>query len=245
MFNGAVSATYQSPLYQWQVSTDKGITWKNIPGATSLSYTRLPTAAGGNYWYRLSVIEASVASISSCRIASNRVIINVHPKPLVDAGPDRIILTGNSATLSGKAEGENIKYNWSPDKYLNTINDLNPTVTPTDNVNYTLSAISDFGCPNEDYVQVTVVKDIFVPTAFTPNNDGKNDNWKIPFLDPAFGATVSVFNRSGQMVYHCVEAIVSWDGQLNQVPQPEGTYVYLITFKSNDLKLKGTVTLIR
>jgi len=243
-FDGAVSSTYQSPLYQWQLSTDMGISWKNIPGATSISYTRSPTASG-NFWYRLTVIESNVANVSSCKIASNLVVINIHPEPVVDAGPDRIVLTGNSTTLAGLAEGENIIYTWDPLNDISDINNLNPTVSPTSDIVYTLSAVSAFGCANKDKVEVKVVKGIYVPTAFTPNNDGKNDSWKIPYLDPTFGGIIKVFNRSGQLVYHCEESIVSWDGKMNGIDQPPGTYVYLIIFKSNTLKLKGTLTLIR
>ncbi|MEI9943074.1 MAG: hypothetical protein WDN26_02535 [Chitinophagaceae bacterium] len=48
-FNSNGSAGYISPLYQWQLSSDKGITWKDIAGATSLSYLRPATASPGNY----------------------------------------------------------------------------------------------------------------------------------------------------------------------------------------------------
>ena len=243
--NSSVAAGYISPLFQWQVSTDKGLTWKNIPGATAFSFQRNPTLAPGNFWYRFSVIEAGVANISSCRIASNIVAINVHPKPLVDAGPDRVVLTGNSATLSAKAEGEQVNFSWSPNNYINDITLPDPTVSPVADIIYTLSATSAFGCFNKDEMQVKVVKGIYVPTAFTPNGDGKNDEWKIPFLDPSFGGDVKVFNRYGQLVYHCVSSVVSWDGKINGVAQPTGTYVYLVTFKTNALKLKGTITLIR
>jgi gliding motility-associated-like protein len=92
---------------------------------------------------------------------------------------------------------------------------------------------------------VKVVKGLYIPSAFTPNGDGKNDRWRIPFLDPAYGATVTVFNRFGNKVYHTTGAIVSWDGMLNGNPQQAGSYVYLITFKLNKLKINGTVTLLR
>lgn len=244
-FNGNVSSAYQSPVYQWQVSTDNGITWKDIAGAITLSYQRQPTISAGNYLYRLAVTEASAAGINACRIASNVVNIHVHPKPLVDAGPNRFILTGNSATLSGKAEGENLIYSWAPGNYINDIKILTPTVSPVSDIVYTLSAKSVYGCTNEDNTLVKVVTGIYVPTAFTPNNDGKNDTWKIPFLDPSFGGEVSVFNRYGQLVYHCVNAIVSWDGTINGVPEPSGVYVYLVTSRTSNLRMKGTVTLIR
>ena len=244
-FNADVSSAYISPLYQWQSSTDKGMTWNNIPGATTLTYQMLPVHAAGNYWYRLTVIEASVANISSCRIASDAMMINVHPKPLVNAGPDRVMLVNTSADLSGTADGEQINYSWSPDEYISDTSQLNPVVSPPADITYTLSAQSMWGCTNADNMNVKVVKGIYVPTAFTPNGDGKNDRWEIPFLDPSFGGTVNVFDRWGRLVYHASSETVSWDGKLNGIPQASGVYVYVITFKNNGMILRGTVTLIR
>jgi gliding motility-associated-like protein len=242
-FNGSASSGYLSPVYQWQLSMDSGKIWNDIPGATTTSYIDRPSATG-NYWYRLTVIDASVAGQTSCRIASNILVVNVHSKPVVDAGPDRIILTGNSAVLVGKAEGDSLIYSWSPGTYISDVNDLTPTISPATDIIYTLFAQSSHGCANEDNVQVKVVTGIYVPTAFTPNNDGKNDDWQIPFLDPAFGAEVSVFNRWGQLVYHSVGTVVSWDGTLKGMPQPAGAYVYLVTIPGN-FNLKGIVILIR
>jgi len=94
-------------------------------------------------------------------------------------------------------------------------------------------------------VLVKVVTGIYIPNAFTPNGDGRNDTWMIPFLDPAFDATVNVFNRYGQLVYQAVSEIVSWDGKLSGVVQASGVYIYLVTFKGSEMKLKGTLMLIR
>lgn len=240
-----VSSGYNAPLFQWQLSTDKGITWNNIPGATSLSYFRSPIIEPGNYWYRLTVIELAVATISSCRIASDVLVINVHPKPIIDAGADRIMLLDNPITLAATAEGEQLTYSWFPDTHISDVNVLDPVISPVADITYRLSAESSYGCRDTDYVNVKVVAGIYVPTAFTPNGDGKNDNWEIPFLDPAFGGTVSVYNRWGQRVYHVSEKIVSWDGKVNGVAQASGTYVYIVTIKNSDIKLKGTITLIK
>jgi gliding motility-associated-like protein len=243
-FEGEVSAAYQAPAYQWQISNDSGTTWKDIPGATAATYQRQSTGAG-NYWYRLAILEARYVGVKSCRISSNTIVINIHNKPVVDAGPDRIMIAGDSVILNGKAEGENLKYSWTPDTYINDVTMLTPIIKPVSDITYTLSAESGFGCNNEDEAFVKVVEDIFVPNAFTPNGDGKNDSWRIPFLDPAFGAEVSVFNRYGQLVYHSKSSIVSWDGTIRGQKQPTGTYVYMISIKPGSFRRSGTVTLIR
>ncbi|HEY1872468.1 MAG TPA: gliding motility-associated C-terminal domain-containing protein, partial [Chitinophagaceae bacterium] len=94
--------------------------------------------------------------------------------------------------------------------------------------------------------KVKVVGGIYVPNAFTPNGDGKNDYWRIPYLDIGLDAEVSVFNRWGQLVYHVEGSTVSWDGNFSGTPQPTGVYVYLIRFKQNKFpQMKGTFTLIR
>jgi len=245
-FSGNASSLYQNPVYQWQESKDSGTTWLDLAGATDVSYLRLPTLSPGGYWYRLTVVDASVAGITACRIASNLLIINVHPKPVVDAGYDRVYIKGHPVTLLAVATGENISYNWNPPLYMNDTSLLNPKVSPPTDITYTLFVESSFGCTNEDTTNVKVVGGIFVPNAFTPNGDGKNDIWHIPFLDRGLNAEVNVFNRWGQLVYHVSGGTVSWDGSLNGKPQASGIYVYVITFKGNEFpKMKGTVALVR
>jgi gliding motility-associated-like protein len=243
-FNGDVSSAYQSPAYQWQLSTDSGRVWRDIAGATSVTYTRLPTTPG-RYCYRLAVLEEKDLGVLACRIASNTVVINVHPNPVISAGADRIMLAGDSITLSAKAEGEELTYSWSPDIFMNNAGSLTPVIKPTEDISYTLAAVSKFGCANQDETLVKVVADIFIPNAFTPNGDGKNDTWRIPFLDPVFGGEVTVFNRLGEVVYHTRAATVSWDGTIRGLPQPSGTYVYIVSIKNSSYRRSGTVTLIR
>jgi len=241
---GNVSSSYQSPAYQWQLSTDKGLTWKDIPGANAATYQRQPTTSG-DWWYRLAVLESRYLGVLSCRIASNIIIIEVGAKPVVNAGPDRVMLVGESITLNATADGDNLVYLWKPDSYISSTTTLKPTINPGSDMVYTLSAVSKHGCANQDETFIKVVQDIFIPNAFTPNGDGNNDNWKIPFLDPSFDAEVTVANRYGQLVYHSKGATVLWDGTINGKQQPAGTYVYIVTMKTGNFKRMGTITLIR
>ena len=243
-FNAAVSSGYILPVYQWQLSANKGTSWNDIAGENSIVFNRQPTAAG-NYWYRFTVVESGAGNAATCRIASNIIIVNVRPKPYVDAGPDRILVTGNSVTLAGNVEGENITYTWWPHNFIDNIHTLTPSVSPLQDISYQLSASTVFGCSNTDQVQVKVITGLYIPSAFSPNADGKNDTWKVPFLDPAYQYTVQVFNRFGQTVYQASDEVVEWDGKLSGVLQPIGTYFYLVTLKTTNLKIKGKVTIIR
>jgi gliding motility-associated-like protein len=238
------SADYISPAFQWQLSKDTGRTWQDLPDAKTGSYLRGPTGTG-LYEYRVTVTEQSSAGILSCRIASNVVIIHVHEDPYVEAGNGRISIAGDSLHLGGTVIGENPSSHWSPGTYLADINDLSTAVFPTQSIKYTLHAESEFGCTGEDTMSIKVVAGIFVPSAFTPNGDGKNDHWRIPYLDPVFGASVSVFNRFGKLVYHATGQTIDWDGTVNGLPQASATFVYLIRFKKGRADMKGTVTIIR
>jgi gliding motility-associated-like protein len=245
-FNGSLSVGYTQPVYQWQVSTNAGGSWADISGANGINYLRKPTVAG-NYWYRLAVTEQSAISFTACRIASDIVAVNVHAKPLVNAGPDKVIFRGDSVTLNGTVDTDVPVYYWNPTLYLNNASLLNPSASPPSDMTYTLFGESAFGCPNNDEVKIRVIPGVFVPSAFTPNGDSKNDRWRIPYLDPLFGAVVNVFNRYGQLVYHTQGGIVDWDGNYGGLPQPSGAYVYHIRYKKNngEASLKGTVILIR
>jgi len=94
---------------------------------------------------------------------------------------------------------------------------------------------------------ITPVSDIYIPSAFTPNNDGKNDKWAIPGLALYPEATVAVFNRWGEKVFETKQYINNpWTGAYKGLIQPNSVFVYIIQL-NDDKKtiLKGTVTIIR
>lgn len=245
-FSGTVSAGFNNPVFQWQQSLDTGRTWTDIPGATGNNWTRPISVTAGKFRYRLSVAESGNAGISSCRVASEQLEVNVHPRPLVNAGTDKIIVTGYSnATLDATVSGDDVRYRWTPPDYLSYDTILNPLVNPPADMTYRLSAVSVYGCTNEDAVNVKVVAGVFVPAAFTPNNDGKNDRWTIPYLDPSWGAEVMVFDRAGQLMYRVKGAAVSWDGNFRGMPLNPGIFVYYIRFSDGKPDMKGTIALIR
>ncbi len=114
-----------------------------------------------------------------------------------------------------------------------------------------LNVKNDQGCEASGSANITVVGNCFilVPTAFTPNNDGKND-----FLYPTNGFATDnlvfrVFNRYGQLVFESKDWRKKWDGTLQGKPQLPGTYVWLLNYTLRSTgkmyTFKGTTVLIR
>ncbi len=189
--------------------------------------------------------SAVVSNSFSCSDTAS-VRISVSKKPRADAGADRLIISGGTAQLSGTASGTNISFSWSPQNSISNATTLTPSVNPVTDTKYFLTVTSGDGCGEAiDSVKVSFFKGIYVPTAFTPNNDGLNDKWHIPAL-PAFSDyEVSVFNRYGQVVFYSRNSDVQWDGKFKGHLLPTGTYPYLIHVRDLSLVLKGLVLIVR
>jgi gliding motility-associated-like protein len=174
------------------------------------------------------------------------VVINVAPAPIVSAGPDKSILTGETTTLNGTTNGGQITYNWSPSTYMTNVTSLTPQVSPPADMDYILSATSNAGCGiMNDTVHVFVYPDIYIPNAFTPNRDGLNDTWRIPSLKAIPVFELNIFNRYGQLIYHAQNNAMPWNGQFKGIDQPSGGYVYLLNIGHGKRVLKGIVLLLR
>jgi len=89
----------------------------------------------------------------------------------------------------------------------------------------------------------------YVPSAFTPNNDGKNDVFLPKYQCLYSNYQLKVFNRWGLLVFVSTNASVGWDGGFNSQQQPAGVYVWELAYKDNltgkDIRKNGTVVLIR
>lgn len=79
---------------------------------------------------------------------------------------------------------------------------------------------------------------------FTPNGDGINDYWHIPFIDQLGRTDVKVFNRHGKLVFEARGYANNWDGTSNGNPLPEGSYYYVIDSAEKGI-IKGVVNILR
>lgn len=172
--------------------------------------------------------------------------VNIWHKPVANAGANKEIMEGQSVQLNGTAGGTNLNYSWSPILNIDNFRSLTPQVSPTDDVTYTLTVQSGFGCGiATDDVFVRVFKKLLIPNAFSPNGDGINDSWLIKNLNTYPEATVKVFNRYGQPVFASSGGQGSWLGTLNGKPLPVATYYYVIDIKHQFPLLTGWVMILK
>lgn len=211
-------------------------------GALVPPFTRSFSQAGPK---TVSLIITDTAGCGSAPVTGN---ITINPSPAINAGPDKIFSLGLSTTLDATiANPGNYTFLWTPGAYLNSTTVLNPVSTPDVPVTYTITATDKITfCEGADAVLVNPISKLYIPTAFTPNNDGRNDAWRIPGLALYPDAVVSVYNRWGQKIYESKNYYnYPWNGYYNGMQIP-GVYVYVIKlYPDKPEVIKGTVTLLR
>jgi gliding motility-associated-like protein len=181
---------------------------------------------------------------NDCKV-SDSVIIKVYKNPKADAGPDKVIIHGQSVKLDGAVDGTDVIYEWIPAEYMAAAGTLTPSVNPPANKVYTLHVRSNKGCGTaDDDVLVKVFEKLFIPNAFTPNGDGINDTWFIETLEAFPQAEVKIFNRYGQMVFDNNGVNKPWDGKFKGMPLSAGAYTYLIDLKNKSQIIKGVLFII-
>jgi gliding motility-associated-like protein len=109
---------------------------------------------------------------------------------------------------------------------------------------YTVSVKDACGTGAAEIIITEMSCVINAPNAFSPNGDGINDNWMIPFLYNYPDCKVAVFNRYGQRVFYSKGYNQPWNGTYNGKPLLTGTYYWIITLSPGKAPLHGSVTII-
>lgn len=238
---------------------------------TSYSWTSAATLqvqGDGSIPYRPFAIEARAKPASSTNYILNitnagcpNVLrdtfrVTVTPRILVFAGNDTSIVAGQPLQL--KAAASNLaanQFSWTPSTGLNFSNIPNPVATlhtqTGESITYQVKVATADGCYGRDDVKVTVYKtlpSIFVPTAFTPNGDGRNDALKPICAGILRLNYFRIYNRWGQLVFSTSEMGQGWDGTIGGQPQATGSFVYMVQgvdYTGKTISQKGTLVLIR
>lgn len=162
------------------------------------------------------------------------------------AGPDVTIISGESTTLTATG-GTN--YVWSPATGLSCTNCASPDASPGATTQYCVTATDVNGCSDSSCVIVDVdIKcgELFVPTAFSPNNDAENDILYV-MGNCITNLNFAVFDRWGEKVFETSNPATGWDGTLKGKPLDAAVFVYYLTAKvdGKEVKKHGNITLVK
>lgn len=185
--------------------------------------------------------KAEITLPNGCKAQDSTLLI-VYPKPMFSLGKDTMVCKEESITLNASLIATS--YLWSTGETSPSIEVRASTGTVW------LKLTDDHGCSASDTIQILPCSDNplkeLVPNGFTPNNDNDNDTWRIVILENYPDATVSIYNRWGQIVYKTDKyPSKGWDGNSNGRPLPMDTYFYIIDLKNGSKPILGSLNLIR
>lgn len=193
-------------------------------------------------WY---VLTASTPI--GCKGADSTFLHTRPPFTLTNLTASQTIFYGDSIMLN--ADGAKY-YTWTPPLWLNDPNSKMPWASPKERTLYTVYGLNQYGCRDTGYVTIDInyTMSEFIPNAFTPNGDGRNDVFRLTGIRFQELQEFRVFNRWGEQVFSTINPEAGWDGTFNGKPAEIGTYTYLIRVALPDgtaRRYKGDVLLLR
>lgn len=210
--------------------------------ATGLSDPQIPNPIASPTETTIYTVKVSNDGCSE----TAQITVNVNKNAVADAGADQKIITGQKVTLNGKVSGDGVTYFWTPADYLDDPTKLNPVASPTEDITYTLHAISGLGCNiASDDIFIRVYPKVVIPNTFTPNGDNVNDTWNIPAAAAFPNPVVKITNRYGNLVYQSTGTFKPWDGKMNGKDLPPAVYYYSVYLNEDFQTYTGWLMLIR
>ena len=194
-----------------------------------------------------------IASIDDCSPDSATLTVEVQSAPEVSVqAPSGFVIGDRVNIITTTPSTEKITYQWTPVDYLSCSDCPSPVATPNRDITYQLIASTKNTCADTVEVALEILDQcsdntILLPTAFSPNQDGENDQLFV--RGEVELSTFRVFNRWGQMVFETQNINFGWDGSQNGQKLNPGIYVYVVEgfcpYDGRRISKTGDVMLLR
>lgn len=184
----------------------------------------------------------AVTDNNHCKGSDTTVINTMAPLPSAFMPGDTAICSYEKIVVHAKPGFSD--YLWSNGANKDFINIDQPGL-------YWLQVTDDKNCTGKEYMQVTLkdcMKGFFIPSAFTPNGDGKNDIFKPLIFGRLDYFSFKVYNRFGQKIFESDDPTHGWDGRFQNLELPSDIFTWTCSFQIMGEKAaleKGTVMLMR
>jgi len=243
--------TVSKPLEQFTIGEDTtycpGHTYglAALPGLRSYEWqdgSNAPTFAAtgpGRYW---------VTASDGCGRTYRDTLVIKPFTAFLNAGKDTTICRSEQIGLQATQGFRD--YQWSPAYNLTVTSSNGAIVSPDVTTTYIVQAERFRGCSLSDTVLVTVKdcpQQFYVPSAFTPNADGKNDLFKPVISGAVLQYEFTVYNRWGEVVFRTTNRQAGWNGTTKGITQAGHVFVWLCRYQFYNQATqvrKGTFVLI-
>lgn len=215
-------------------------TWSPATGLSSTTGATVMANTTATTTYTITGLNGGCSSIATA-------VVTVIAAPLANAGNDVSIIYGTTTMLTASGGGT---YTWTPATSLNCNVCQNPIASPSITTDYCVIVSDGSGCTASDCVTVFVESDdsLFIPNAFSPNDDGNNDFFN-PFIKGYKDYQIEIYNRWGIKFFETSDTKSYWNGLTPSGQKAsDGTYYYIINVTNNQNKkkvYKGFITLLR
>ena len=195
----------------------------------------------------------TVTDNKGCSIQDTITVVYSDSLPVIKASADTTTIYEGQSTILHAKPTSGFTFNWTPAQTLNNGNIANPISTPPNTTTYTLAITDPNQCTNQDTITITVLNvlckepELFIPNAFTPNNDQQND---ILFVrgNTIEVMNISIYDRWGEKVFESNNKLNGWDGTYKGNLVPPGVFVYYLEigcYNKERFNKKGNITVIR
>jgi gliding motility-associated-like protein len=213
---------------------DAGSGYSNYLWNTGAVSSTINVSGIGNYW-------VVVKDINNCIGSDTTEIKQINALPNNFLPLDTAIC--NNATLQIISSGNYNQYSWNNGATTSVISVSTPGL-------YWLQVRDTKNCYGKDSILILpkeCYKGFYIPGAFTPNHDGKNEIFKPQIFGNLSNYHFTIFNRYGTVVFDTNNPALGWNGTFNGKDADNGTYTWICSFKLNSFQgaEKGTVLLIR
>jgi gliding motility-associated-like protein len=219
--------------------------WDDPAGSTTVCIAVNPTVTTT---YSVTVTNETLGCKDT--LSHQVVVFSFNPAITITAIPDSVILTETSQLLVNQNPDFDYVWSASTGELVDPI--FNPVVTPTGSTTYCVTVTDFNGCTGTACASVGVADpacdrtDIFLPNAFTPNNDGENDELCVR---SNFISTMElhIYNRWGEEVFSSKDQSNCWNGTFNGTllsPDVFGYYMTIGCPNGESYFEKGNVTLL-
>ncbi|MCA6438194.1 MAG: gliding motility-associated C-terminal domain-containing protein [Bacteroidetes bacterium] len=220
-----------------------GDTYSWLP-TTGLNHTNTPVVASTATASQIYTVY--VSNKGACGNTAT-VSLVVNPLPKVFAGEDVVFNVDDQIYLNATGTGT---ITWTSGEDIICKDCPNTQLMAKRSGCYVAQAVNEFGCKFQDEVCVTITNDygVFIPNSFTPNNDGKNDEFKVYAYSVQPDVKMEIFDRWGERLFSSDDINKGWDGKFKGADCKADTYIYKVSYKGIDGKVvnkTGHVSILR